>query len=58
MDYLPDEITFKLHFTDVQEIDDSLTNDEARQVLQLMASLDDFIDKETIEVWINYFKSI
>lgn len=58
MTYLPDEIAFKLHFTDIQEVDDSLTNDEARQVLQLMASLDDFIDKETIEVWIKYFKSI
>ena len=61
MHYLPDEITIKLnfHFTDIQEVDDSLTNDEARQVLQLIADLDSsFIDKETIAAWIKYFKSI
>ena len=58
MNYLPDEIKISLHFKDIQEIDDSLTNDEARQVLQLMANVDDFIDKETIEAWVNYFKSI
>jgi hypothetical protein len=59
MNYLPDEISIKLHFTDVQEIDDSLTNDEARQVLKLLADLDGaFFDKDMIESWINYFKSI
>ena len=61
MTHLPDEITIKLnfHFTDIQEVDESLTNDEARQVLQLIANLDNsFIDKETIEAWIKYFKSI
>jgi hypothetical protein len=61
MTQLPDEVTIQLtlHFTDIQEVDDSLTNDEARQVLQLIADLDSsFIDKETIEVWIKYFKSI
>jgi uncharacterized membrane protein YvbJ len=61
MTHLLDEITIKLnfHFTDIQEVDESLTNDEARQVLQLIADLDNsFIDKETIEAWIKYFKSI
>ena len=52
-----DEITIKLHFTDIQEVDDSLTNDEARQVLELMASVN-LIDADDIKAWINYFKSI
>jgi hypothetical protein len=34
---LPDKISIHWHFTDIQEIDDSLTNDEARQILQLLA---------------------
>ena len=55
---LPDEITIGLHFTDIQEIDDSLTNDEARQVLQLMFRKEDWFDTETINSWIKYFKSI
>ncbi len=55
---LPDEITIGLHFTDIQEIDDSLTNDEARQVLQLMFRKEDWFDTETINSWIDYFKSI
>ena len=54
---LPDEITISLHFKDIQEIDDSLTNDEARQVLQLMRR-EDWFDTETIKTWIDYFKSI
>jgi len=58
MNYLPDEITIGLHFTDIQEIDDSLTNDEARQVLQLMIRKEDWFDTETINSWIHYFKSI
>ena len=52
-----DEITIKLHFTDIQEVDDSLTNDEARQVLELMASVN-LIDADDKKAWINYFKSI
>ena len=52
-----DEITIKLHFTDIQAVDDSLTNDEARQVLELMASVN-LIDKDCIDTWIDYFKSI
>ena len=52
-----DEITIKLHFTDIQAVDDSLTNDEARQVLELMASVN-LIDADDIKAWINYFKSI
>ena len=33
---LPDEITISWHFTDVQEVDGTLTDDEARQVLNLI----------------------
>jgi hypothetical protein len=58
MTHLPDEITIGLHFTDIQEIDDSLTNDEARQVLQLMFRKEDWFDTETINSWIKYFKII
>jgi uncharacterized membrane protein YvbJ len=58
MNHLRDEITIKLHFTDIQELDDSLTNDEARQVLELMASVDNLIDADQIKAWIHYFKSI
>lgn len=55
MNYLPDEITISLHFTDIQAIDDSLTTDEARQVLELIATTPGVID---IAAWIKYFKSI
>ncbi len=61
MEQLPDQVMIKinLHFADIQEVDSSLTNDEARQILQIISDLDSsFIDKETIEAWINYFKSI
>lgn len=56
MDYLPDEISIKLHFTDIQEIDDSLTNDEARQILQLIA--DSGTSNIDVKAWIKYFYSI
>lgn len=55
MNYLPDEIKISLHFKDIQEIDDSLTTDEARQVLELIATTPGVID---IAAWIKYFKSI
>ena len=55
MNYLPDEITISLHFTDIQALDDSLTTDEARQVLELIATTPGVID---IAAWIKYFKSI
>jgi hypothetical protein len=58
MTYLPDEISISLHFTDIQAIDDSLSNDDARQVLQLMMRREDWFDSETIYSWIQYFKSI
>ena len=61
MTQLPDEISISWHFADVQEIDDSLTNDEARQVLQLIKQNHDAtygVNWETIEAWIEYFKSI
>ena len=56
---LPDEISINWHFTDVQEVDDSLTNDEARQVLQLIKHKHDAnigVNWEVIEAWIDYFK--
>lgn len=58
MNYLPDEMTISLHFKDIQEIDDSLTNDEARQILQLMMRREDWFDSETIDSWIQYYKAI
>lgn len=61
MNYLPDEISITWHFTDIQEVDDSLTNDEARQVLQLIKHNHDAnigINWETVEAWIRYFQSI
>ena len=56
---LPDEISISWHFTDIQEVDDSLTNDEAKQVLQLIKQNHDAtigINWEVIEAWIDYFK--
>ena len=61
MNHLPDEITISWHFKDIQEIDDSLTNNEARQVLQLIKQNHDAtvgVNWETIEAWIDYFKSV
>lgn len=61
MNQLADEISITWHFADIQEVDDSLTNDEARQILQLIKNNHDAnigISWETIEAWINYFKTI
>lgn len=61
MNQLADEISITWHFTDIQSVDDSLTNDEARQILQLIERNHDAnigISWETIEAWINYFKTI
>jgi len=58
MTQLLDEISISLHFKDIQEIDDSLTNDEARQILQLMMRREDWFDRETIDSWIQYYKAI
>ena len=61
MTQLPDEINIPWHFTDVQEIDDSLTNDEARQVLQMMKDGYDAntgITWDDVADWIEYFKEI
>jgi hypothetical protein len=58
---LPDEISISWHFTDVQELDDTLTNDEARQILQLVKDNHDAnigINLETIQAWIDYFNAI
>lgn len=54
---LPDSVTFTLHFTDIQEIDDSLTNDEARQILRIIARKGEPFDSESIDSWIEYFKA-
>lgn len=61
MNQLPDEINISWHFTDVQEQDDTLTNDEARQILQLMKHNHDAtigINRDVIDEWIRYFKTI
>lgn len=57
---LPDKISITWHFTDIQEIDDSLTNDEARQILQLLAKYHDCnqgISWTVIEAVIDTFRS-
>jgi hypothetical protein len=38
---LSDSISIEWHFTDIQEIDDTLTDDQARQVLQLLKKCHD-----------------
>ena len=56
---LPDEITISWHFTDVQEVDGTLTDDEARQVLNVIKKGHDAnigINWETIDIWIDYCK--
>jgi hypothetical protein len=53
---LPDSISLDIHFTDIQEIDDTLTNDEARQILQLIA--DSGSNEIDIKAWIHYFNCI
>lgn len=58
MTHLPDGASISLHFTDIQAIDNSLSNDDARQVLQLMMRREDWFDSETIYSWIQYFKTI
>ena len=61
MNQLADEISISWHFADIQEVDDSLTNDEARQILQLIKNNHDAtvgINWEVIEAWIDYFKAI
>jgi hypothetical protein len=54
---LPDSVNFTLHFTDIQEIDDSLTNDEARQILQIIARKGEAFDSETLDSWIDFFRA-
>jgi len=57
---LPDKISITWHFTDIQEIDDSLTNDEARQILQLLAKYHDCnngINWDVIKATIDVFLS-
>ena len=58
---LPDEISINWHFTDIQEVDDSLTNDEARQILQLIKKNHDAnigVNWDTIKAWIDYFITV
>jgi hypothetical protein len=54
---LPDSVNFTLHFTDIQEIDDSLTNDEARQILRIIARKGEAFDSETLDSWIDFFRA-
>lgn len=61
MTQLPDEISITWSYEDVQGQDPTLTDDEARQVLKLMKDGHDAnigINWETIDAWIDYFKSI
>jgi len=58
---LPDEISINWHFTDIQEVDGSLTNDEARQVLQLIKKNHDAnigVNWDTIKAWVDYFITV
>jgi hypothetical protein len=58
---LPDEISISWHFADIQEVDNSLTNDEARQILQSIKNNHDAnigINWEVIESWIDCFRNI
>jgi hypothetical protein len=58
---LSDEISINWHFTDIQEVDDSLTNDEAKQVLQLIKKNHDAnigVNWDTIKAWVDYFKTV
>ena len=57
MNQLSDEVTFSLHFTDIQQIDESLTNDEARQILQIIKRKGEPFDSECINAWIYYLKA-
>jgi hypothetical protein len=61
MTQLPDEIAITWSYEDVQSEDPTLTDDEARQVLQLMKDGHDAtigINWDTINAWIDYWKSI
>ena len=58
MNKLPDSVTFTLHFVDIQQIDDSLTNDEAREILQQIKKKGDPFDAESIYSWIDYYRMI
>ena len=61
MTQLPDEIAITWSYEDVQSEDPTLTDDEARQVLQLMKDGHDAtigINWDTINAWIHYFKSV
>jgi hypothetical protein len=59
MTQLPDEISITWSYEDVQEQDPTLTDDEARQVLQLIKHKHDAnigVNWEVIDAWIDYFK--
>jgi len=61
MTQLPDEISITWSYEDVQSEDPTLTDDEARQILQLMKDGHDAtigINWDTINAWISYWKSI
>ena len=57
--FYPNEITISWHIEDVQQQDSTLTDDEARQVLQLIKHKHDAnigVNWEVIDAWIDYFK--
>jgi hypothetical protein len=57
---LSDEITISWHFSDIQEVDDTLTNDEAREILHLMKEKHDAnigINWEVIDSWIDFYRA-
>jgi hypothetical protein len=56
---LQDEIVFNLHFTDIQCVDNSLTNEEARQIMHLIKRnyVADLFYNEMIDSWIQFYKS-
>ena len=59
MEQLPNEITISWHIEDVQQQDSTLTDDEARQILQLIKHKHDAnigVNWEVIDAWIDYFK--
>ena len=58
MEQLPDEITISWHIEDVQQQDSTLTDDEARQVLQLIKRNHDAnigVNWEVIDAWVDHF---
>jgi NifB/MoaA-like Fe-S oxidoreductase len=56
MNQLPDSISITLHFTDLQDRDDTLTNEQARQILQLIQRKAAVFDSEMLDSFIEFYK--